>query len=590
MLACRARSRRHLRATLAQGLACLMLVGCPTPRPEHSPAPVDKPTGTFFPIEKIVPADPSYFVVARSVTRVLEAIRAGVEPWRVVDRNLTTAWIDEQLRKQHGFSGLDLNDLDDAGFDLDGPVVLYSAGFEPTLALRVKDAARLTKFLKARTAKITTYVKSHRGQRLTSWKIDGSSRGTFLRLDDVFLLHVSIRRPTLGPAQRALLRSLTGAASQPGSKQRGAQRPWDLTWLDRILDRGQGKQPSLVSARTLGWLRAKAKEAHDVVAYLRPGVFNQTAREVFARGLDKKLKKRRCLRFDADLALIERVAVGIKLDRRKVKARLIVQLAKGGEAALSRAAASPIALPPKLWRAAALRLRVALDPAALKAWVEPPPPRRCGPMAELLRDARYVLRPFYRSPWVQHAKGRLGGVLLGADERGLSTLHLKGALVAGAAAEAAQRFFRGELTLKPVGAKPVKVEDRVVEQVVPRLTIAEAVQASFADDLFRLSVGDSMMERLLAGEATAATAGLLELRLEPGRIADLRAPLKLLEPGSTAASAPTARRHRRRRRRRRRGYGMFDRLAHLASHYRLLELRVAVAGNEATAVAGYELR
>ena len=155
---------RSLPAALA---AVLLLAACPAtpPKPVEKGSAVALPT----PVLALVPPRATYLIAARRLATFAEALRAAIEPLRILDQRMTAERVDGDLRRDLGASPLAVSDLDEAGLDASGDAALFGVGYSPTFVLKVADEARLKKFLADRTKQVTTYLRSYKGQTVTSW-------------------------------------------------------------------------------------------------------------------------------------------------------------------------------------------------------------------------------------------------------------------------------------------------------------------------------------------------------------------------------------------------------------------------------------
>jgi hypothetical protein len=108
--------------------------------------------------------------------------------------------------------------------------------------------------------------------------------------------------------------------------------------------------------------------------------------------------------------------------------------------------------------------------------------------------------------------------------------------------------------------------------VASETTLTEKARLALGGGVLRLVAGDGLMERLLSPKLQSAPPGrLISLRIEPGRLADLRAALKLLDE-KAPPSSPWGYGYSRRSR-----SDELDRLANLVSSAAVLALDVSLA-------------
>jgi hypothetical protein len=113
-----------------------------------------------------------------------------------------------------------------------------------------------------------------------------------------------------------------------------------------------------------------------------------------------------------------------------------------------------------------------------------------------------------------------------------------------------------------------------IDHVLGNLSLP--VQVCLEDELMRLAVGESVMRRLLGGEGTPPRppTSLLTLRVQPGRIADIRALLALLERQPASSSHNQE----------------LDQLSAMLSRYALIKLDGELAPPGIRIEAEYKLR
>ncbi|MCC6746415.1 MAG: hypothetical protein IT371_02080 [Deltaproteobacteria bacterium] len=528
----------------------LLAAGCPTPRPVVGP-PKKPVEDQKFPVLGLVPAKPTYFVVLGRLSRAAEGLRAFVEPLRALDTGLTPDTLDKEWQKDVGGSPLSANDLDDAGLDLKGSAVLFSTTAAPTWVLPVGDEERLRKFVEGRTRLTTTFVRSYKGHTVTAWKVGEAVRGAMVRVARYLVLHVDYVPP-------------------------GSPADWkpSLTWLDEILAARAGQ--SVLHGEAYRWVMKAGGETADVVAYLDPAAV-QAGATPWLGPLPAT-----CAAPDRKLDGVRRVAVAVRLGARSLAATATISLTAEGEKSLAAHVARGPALPASLWEKAPARLAWHLDPRYVTELAARYGEARCGPVHGAIRELSGPLLQPLRSyeAVLQHLGGSFEAVLLSADEKGQGTLSLQGAAVAAAKREEDRAFLLKELTVD--AEKQTQLGGRKLHAVSPSVTMVESVWLTLADDRLRLAAGEGVMQRLLA-DAPVAGNRFLSLGLEPGRIADLRAPARLLESGGSAPTPWGGRSSSG-------GRWSLDQLANWASSYARVQLDGEVRGQDVVLRLGYQLR
>jgi hypothetical protein len=238
-------------------------------------------------------------------------------------------------------------------------------------------------------------------------------------------------------------------------------------------------------------------------------------------------------------------------------------------------------MPSVVWEAAPARFAWRLDPIYLAGLVERIGRRRCGVLLEAIRDLRGLSRAVRRK---QEQFRRWGGnglvaALLSARR---PAPDIRGAMIAGCRGAPCRRFFESAFSTttsrrETIAGRPVFKVDHVLGAVTA------PVRVCLKDEVMRLTVGEGVMRRLLErGEETRRPTSLFTLRVQPGRIADIRTLLALLErqPASMAAVS-SARSYQSRE---------LDQLAAMLSRYALIRINGELAPPGIEIEAEYKLR
>ncbi|MCA9664676.1 MAG: hypothetical protein KC503_03780 [Myxococcales bacterium] len=525
-----------------------VLAACPSSKPNKptvAPPPPERVISAFRVADRM-PAEVTYAGLARSLSVFVDGLRAALRPLRVLERSLTPDRIDAVLRRSLGWNPLDLGELDDAGFDLDASVGFFSVGVEPTALLPIKSKKRLEKFLAARTTKLKVFIRRVKGRTHTSVALDSSARLSWVVLDGYLAMHISMR-----PA---------GVSSSD----------WKPTasWFDAIaskLPRGR----SLSGSRALAWVLEGAGKRRDLAAYLDPPRFSKAAK-AFGRAMPSSCEAHR-----AELSELPRVGAVALFKKARVDVALRAELGKSAAAALVKMTDGAPALPASIHDKAPLRLQIAFDANAIAQLSRRIGNRRCGPIFEVARELRYLPALFSAMPVLRYSAGRLAAALLKADERGQGTLHIEGAALIAPASDADSKRIAATLTLT---GKPETIANKQVRVLSPSVNVAQTMRV-FADATrIALTSGEGLMQALLAAPLGGASKGprtLLSFHATPSGVADLRAPLKLVENRRPSISR-YSRISRYRRHYRYGRYAPLDALGHLLSSYKQLDIDVKV--------------
>lgn len=553
--------------TLLLTLLCAT-VGCPgatQPQPKTGP---ERPRALAgFPATAFVPATATAVVAVRRLATLSEFLRGAIEPLRILDQRKTADGLDQEFRRDLGLSPLELVDLEDAGFDGAGDVVVFAVGASPTIALKIGDEPRLKKFLAERTKAVTTYLRQHRGHGVTSWNYAPRTRASFLQLRGYFFLH---------------LEEL--AADAPTEKKSGGWggrigSPADagLTWLDEILDAGSGAPET-----GLAWVLTRTSaEQRDLVAFVDPARIAAAS-----RALQGKARRKECEKLDAGVAGIARAGVALRLQKRALRAQLVVELGAAAEKELrAKLDTEGVALPRALFAKAPIRAEWRLSPSFLATLASGYASRDCGLpyswVADHLSSSRLADLIRRNGGFLNQVGGALSAALFTSDEKGQGTFVIRSALVArckGAAID----YVRRSLPIASDGKE--KIAGREVERVTPReRTLQERIRVLIADDLLRLTSGEDLMDVVLAAPSRAATDEVLAIQLEPGKVADLRSLLKLLED-QPATPSPWGGYYGRRQ------AEELDQLANLLTSYARLRLAARLKGAALDVELEYRLR
>jgi hypothetical protein len=514
----------------------------------------------------MVPASASAVVAVRRLATLSEFLRGAVEPLRIVDTRKTADGLDQEYRRDWGVSPLELVDLEDAGLDGTGDLVLFSTGASPTLVVKIGDEARLKKFLGERTKTVTTYLKQHRGQEVTSWSHQPRVRASFLRFRGYFILHLE----ELG-ADAVAARPAAGWGGKLGTPAESG-----LRWLDEILDAAEGKGGELAG---LSWvLRRTSGEHRDLIAFLDPARLAAAA-----AALRAPTRRSACAKLDAELAGIARAGAAFRLQKRSLRVQAALELGAAAQKALRGKLEGGVALPPPIWERAPIRAEWQLSPSYLLGLAAGYSSRECGTpytwIAEHLSSSRLADLLRRNGGFLAQLGGALSAALFVSDEKGQGTFVIRGALVARCKGTAID-YVRRELPIAADGRE--KIRGREVQHLSPRERILqERVRVLLADDLLRLTSGDGLMESLLDA-AKPPGERLLSIHLEPGKVADLRSLFKLLED-QPATPSPWGYHGRRQAEE-------LDQLANLISSYAKLRLEGRLRGAEVDLELEYRLR
>jgi hypothetical protein len=529
-------------------LLLVLLTACPTPQrgPVEGP-PIPAGAGAFGALE-LVPPNVSYLLAVRRLSTLSEALRGFVEPLRVINSNLTIERVDQEIRRELGASFLDANELDDGGFDLSGDVALYATDASPTLIARVVDETRLSKFLADRTKSVTTYIKPYKNLVVTSWVQSPEVRGTYVRIGRYFVLRYSL----LGePAKQ----------EKPPSE---APHPW----LDEILAVQQSRRSAL-SGEALRWVLDQIKEDRDAVLFVDGPRLAQGLKALTAKTAPT------CGAAHDELAQLRRLAAGFRLQKREMRARVIVDLSPEAQKDLRQQMVRGAILPAKLRDRAGLRLDWQLKPPFLPALVARLGKKECGPAAKVIAFLG-GWTDLLRHPVAVRLGGGISAAILESDERGQGTIHLRAAAIGGCDDQQRRALARD----LPGDGKET-VAGKEVQRVTTTTVLTERVRLALSDGLLRLAAGDGLMEQLLAKPPTAGDS-MVSLRLEPGRLADVRAALKVFDAPPPPAT-PWGYRPRSRN-------DDLDQLAHVISAYALLRIEARAVASGVQIDAEYRLR
>jgi hypothetical protein len=540
-------AERSMRRRLAL-LLSLVLTACPSSQkgPVEGP-PIPAGAGAFGALE-LVPPNVSYLVAVRRLSTLSEALRGFLEPLRVVNSNLTIERVDQEIRRELGASFLDANEIDDGGFDLSGDAALYSTDASPTLIARVVDETRLSKFLADRTKSVTTYIKPYKNLVVTSWVQAPDVRGTYVRVGRYFVLHYSL-------------------LSAP-AKQEKPPSEAPHTWLEEILAAQQSRRSAL-SGEGLRWVLDQIKEDRDAVLFVDGQRLAQGLKVLTATTAPT------CGEAHDELAHLRRLAAGFRLQKREMRARVIVDLSAEAQKDLRLQMVAGVVLPPKIRDRGALRLDWQLKPRLLPDLVARLGKKECGPAAKVIAFLGSWTN-LLRSAEAGRFSNGLSAAILEADERGQGTVHLRGAVIGGCS-EQERGAFQRDL---PSDGKEL-IAGKEVQKVTTTTMLTERVRLALSDGLLRVAAGDGLMEQLLAKPPTAGDT-LVSLRLEPGRLADVRAALKVFD-APPAPATPWGYRPRSRN-------DDLDQLAHLISAYALLRIEARAVAPGVQINAEYRLR
>jgi hypothetical protein len=525
---------RHTVRSVAWSLLFLSLAACPgrtIPASTGAGGSTTDPSPQLphFPVLGFIPPEVSFLVVGRQVAATTEGLRAFLEPFQELDRGLTPARIDRELRREIGVGLLDSGDLTDAGFDPTGDIAVFSDGRSISFALPVANDQRLRAFLDTQTRTMTTHVRTYRGLLVTSWKQGWRGRGAFTRLDRYLLINL-VEGKALEPK---------GAAAD--KKEAADKLPWRAAphaWLDAILA-ARAARRTVTGAKPLQRAIAALPPGQDLIGFVDVRAMNQALNGWTRRD------KHSCSGLDRDLELVRRVVAGIKLRRRAARGTLVVDLASPASEGLKRATAAGPVLPAKLRHQAPLCGSWHVDPAYLAGLVERLGRRRCGALFELVRELRWLARVVRRRRVaLAHLGGRgIAAAVIAAGRSGAG-VDVRAGLAAPCPDEAARRYFTSQLPLETGG--PTMTKGRSIHRVTTARPLHASPRLCLDDGMMRLTSGQGVMALMLEPAPKPSPGRLFSLRLEPGRIADVRALLRLLEdpPATTAASGRSTRSYR----------------------------------------------
>jgi len=555
---------------LAWGLLIVLVAACPdrTRPPSTSAGGSGAATRVELPFSVLglIPREVSFLMVGRQVATTSEGLRTFLEPLQDLDQDLTPTRIDRALRREIGVGLLDSGDLTDAGFDPVGDFAVFSDGRSLGFALPVADDQRLRAYLDNQTRALTTQVRTYKGLLVTSWKRGRRGRGAFTRLDRYLLIDL-IEGKALDPK---------GAAAEKKKEAAGWQ-PWRAAphgWIDAIL-KARAARSSVAGGDSFRWAHRALPPDQDLLAFidvraLNPSLNTWTRRE-----------KKACAELDNDLEQVRRLAAGIKLRRRGALGTLLVDLAPAAMTQLKGAIAVGPNLPAAGWDKAPGRGSWHVDPAYLAKIIERMGRRRCGALFDLVRELRWIARTIRaKRAAVAHLGGRgIAAAVQAAGKTPQGGIALRGGVVAPCPDEAARRYFTAHIPLEPGG--PSTIKGRPVHQVSTSRPLSAAPQLCIDGGLMRLSVGKSVMESLLGPAPVPLPGRLFALWLEPGRIADVRSLLRMLEDPPTTAAMTRGRRRASRR---------LDRLALTINRYARVQIEGKIEPGWLRIEAEYRLR
>jgi hypothetical protein len=497
--------------------------------------------------------------VARKLGSTVEALRGFARPFVELDRHMSVERIGRSLRRELGVNLFDLGEVSDAGFDLDGDLAIYFTGRSLVFVLPVADEERLDKFIAEQTRSLTTYVRSYRGTVVTTWKMGYKERGALLRVGGYLVIRLT----------------------RNGLSRASSKRPKGLPWLDEMLSSSRSG-PTIAGSPIFEWSTGVLPGRHDLLAFIDVRQVNRSLNRLFDRSRSV------CEAMERDLEQVRRLAAGAKLGQRGVRARLVADLSSEAEKALrSRAARGPT-LPSGVWNAAPARFAWRLDPLYLVGLIERAGRRRCGVLLEAIRELRGLARAVRRrrEQFQRWGGNGLAAALL-SSRRPASDI--RAALIAGCRDSSCRRFF--EAAFSTSAGRHETIEGRPVFKVDHVLCgLTAPMRVCFEDDVMRLAVGEGVVRRLLRGGEGAAPVShirppidLFSLRVQPGRISDIRALFVLLEsqPASMTAVSPSVRRYRNEE---------LDQLSAMLSRYALIELDGDLAPPGIRIEAEYKLR
>jgi hypothetical protein len=511
-----------MRPTRGLFLAALfLLTSCPSHRGDvrtGPPRPALADPG--LPALALAPASTTYFIAVRRFSSLADGLRSFIETLRALDASATAERADQELRKDLGVSALQSVEVEDAGLDPSADAALFSTGFSPTFAFKIGDDAKLTKFLADRTKPLTTYMRTHRGVGVTSWVARSDVRASFLRLRGYLLVHYEL--PTAAPTAKPE----PAAKPAPAGKVDETKPEPSFEWLDQIVTAAEsGRGPD-----GLSWALDAAGDRRDVLFFIDPARVAKAA-----AAMAKSPDTTSCASADAELAKVKRLAAGLGFRPRALRAAAQAELVAPAAKDLLGLLSDGPRLPAALWDKAPARIEWQLDPLAVAGWAKKLSGLRCGPFQEMLSDPVKLLGSLEQNrPVLEHAARALSAALLAADEKGQGTMVLRGAIL-GRAPEAADRaYLERQLQLQP-GEE--KIAGQPVRKLGSTLTLAEPAYLAVADGLMKLAAGDGIMAKLLGAQRREPKGNILRADFEPGKLADLRAALKLLDetPGPQPA-------------------------------------------------------
>lgn len=556
--------RRCPETALVVAISLLSLgAGCPASGPGTQKAGVSGESRAIdrevpFRVLKLVPARTVGLVVARKLGSTAEALRGFVQPFAELDRHMSVEKIGRSLRREIGVNLFDLGEVSDAGFDLNGDLAVFFAGRSLFFVLPVADEERLDKFIAEQTRSLTTYVRSYRGTVVTTWKMSYKERGALLRIGGYLVIRLT----------------------RTGRSQASSKKPKALPWLDEMLASHRSGR-TIAGSPIFDWSTRVLPDRNDLLAFLDVRRANRSLNRLFDRS------RTGCDGMERDLEQVRRIAAGVKLGQRDVQARFVVDLTSEAQKALRSHATTGPAMPGGVWEMAPARFAWRLDPIYLAGVVERAGRRRCGVLLEVIREFRGLARAVRRKQeqFRRWSGSGLAAALLSARRPAPGSADIRAAVIAGCRGAPCRRFFESAFSTST--SRRETIEGRPVFKVDHVLSgLTAPVRVCLKDDLMRLAVGEGVMRPLLErGEGTVPRppTSLFTLRVQPGRIADVRALLALLErqPASMTAVSSSARRYRNQE---------LDQLSAMLSRYALIQLDGELAPPGIRIEAEYKLR
>jgi hypothetical protein len=438
------------------------------------------------------------------MARLLIGTVRSIAPAITVDK------LGEQLKTMVGLNPFEAAEVDDAGFDLTRGVALFSDGASVTLLAPIRDNKRLASFLTTQTKTMTGEVTAHRDLTATSYK---RPDGTWVLAQVEHYLVMHFRPSWVVEEGRT-----TGA---------GKARPTHgrFRWLDEIVDLRGGSTRGAAANQDLQERFQDVRKQDEVLLYLDARSAGAEALRL-AQAVDRGTS---CKAFSALVRQLEPVSLAMSLTERQVGLRTQLRLAPAlRDALVKRVGAMPV-LPASIWDRAPARLAWRLDPAVLPSEAELAASYRCGVSALMVVPIFSGLLRWARSELVRQSAGHLALAILAADERGESTLHLKGALVARASNETFKSYWLGRMA-GPVKSKET-VSSRTVFLVQQSRKTTEHLRLTALEGGVAASMGDGVIEQVLAfKQPVGSGTRVAEFQLVPGGLTDLRAVFRLLEP------------------------------------------------------------